>query len=106
VGAVVGSEEVFLEQGGAEDSSIDSFESTKPLSFGVYQVPGSFEENEAGVLEMSAFFPGKPCDFLTADRIEGLVEESFDVEAIEDDFGGGRSHRVSHDLWYYCADNT
>src|ERR1700693_4742849 len=89
VGVVVGGEEVFLEQVGTEDFSIEPFESTEPLSFGVFQVTRRFQENDAGVLEISAFFPRKPCDFLSADRIEGVVEESFDVEAVEDDFGGG-----------------
>jgi hypothetical protein len=44
-----------------------------------------------------SFWPGKPCDFLSADRIESVVEESFDVEAVEDDFGVGAA---SFDRFY------
>src|SRR5712692_14541 len=89
MGIVVGGEEVFFEQVGAEDFSIELFKLAQPLSFGVFQVPGSFQEGEAGVLQIVAFFPGEPCDLLAADRVEGFVEEALDMEAVEDDLGVG-----------------
>jgi hypothetical protein len=86
VGVVVGGEEVFFEKVGSEELPVDLFQFAEPLSFGISEVPRSLQENEAGVLQIPAVGAGKLRDFLPADLIEGIVEETFDVEAVEDDF--------------------
>lgn len=89
VDVVVGGEEVFLEQVGAEDLPVELFELAQSLAFGFFQVPGSFQEDEAGVLEFSAVGLGQLSDLLPAHLIESIVEEAFDVEAVEDDLRVG-----------------
>lgn len=86
MGIVVGGEEVFLEQVGSEELPIDLFQFAESLSFRASEIPRSLQEYEAGVLQIPAVGVGELGDFLSADLIEGVVEETFDVEAIEDDF--------------------
>lgn len=89
VNVVVGGKEVLLEQVGAEDFPVELLEPVQPLAFGLLQVPRSFQESEACVFEFPAVGCRQLSDFLPADGIEGLVEESFDVEAVEDGLGVG-----------------
>lgn len=49
----------------------------EPPAFGMSEVPGSFQEKEAGVIEISALGLRELGDFLPADLIERVMVEAF-----------------------------
>lgn len=69
MGVVVGGEEVFLEQVGTEEFSVGFFEVAETFSFVSLQVPGGFEQEEAGFLQVTAVGIGELSDFLPTDLV-------------------------------------